>query len=114
MTLFAVLLACVDSPALYMRLAAPGVLRPWNSLKDDAREGAYESVCLRLKNVEQEIMRLKASVAVQRSRRERAETVIEELASWVVMLSDLLRGEFFFCLVARFCESFRCFGLDCS
>src|ERR1041384_1703260 len=26
----------------------------------------------------------------------------------------LLRGEFCFCLVARFCESFRCFCLDCS
>src|SRR3954466_9624901 len=72
----------------------PGVLRPWNSLKDDAREGAYESVCLQLKNVEREIVRLKGSLAVQRSRRERAEVLTEDFASCVVKLSDLLRGEF--------------------
>ena len=71
-------------------------------MKENAREGAYESVSLRLKNAEQEIVRLKGSVAVQRTRRERAEAVVENLASWVVKLSDLLRGEFRFCLVARF------------
>src|SRR3954466_5442167 len=80
----------------------PGVLRPWNSLKDDAREGAYESVCLRLKDVEREIVRLKGYVAVQRTRREHAEAVVENLASWVAKLSDLLRGEFRLCLIARF------------
>ena len=71
-------------------------------MKEDAREGAYEYVCLRMKNAEQEIARLKGSVAVQRTRRERAEAMVENLASWVVKLSDLLRGEFRFCLVTRF------------
>ena len=69
-------------------------------MKEDAREGAYESVCLRLKNAEQEVVRLKGSVAVQRSRHERAEAVLDNLASWVVKLSDLLRGEFRFCSIA--------------
>ena len=45
-------------------------------------------------------MRLKGSVAVQRSRCERAEAVLDNLASWVVKLSDLLRGEFRFCSIA--------------
>ena len=67
-------------------------------MKDDAREGAYESVCLRLKNAEQEIVRLKASMAIHRSRRERAEAMIEELVTWVARLVDVLRGEFCFWL----------------
>ena len=71
-------------------------------MKEDAREGAYESVFLRLKNAEQEVIRLKGSVAVHRSRRERAKVVLDNLASWVVKLSDLLRGEFDFCSTARF------------
>ena len=83
-----------------------GVLRPWNSLKDEAREGAYESVCLRLRNAEQEIVRLKASAAVHRSRRERAEAMIDELASWVSKLADVLRGECCFRLTAWPCGSF--------
>ena len=70
-------------------------------MKEDAREGPYESVCLRLNNAEQEVVRLKGSVAVQRSRRERAEAVLDNLASWVVKLSDLLRGEFRFYSTAR-------------
>ena len=57
---------------------------------------------MRLKDAEREVVRLKGSVAVQRTRRERAEAVVESLASWVVKLSDLLRGEFHLCLVARF------------
>ena len=69
-------------------------------MKEDTRDGAYESVCLRLKNAEQEIMRLKGSVAVHRTRCERAEAVLDNLASWVVKLSDLLRGEFRFCSIA--------------
>ena len=40
--------------------------------------------------------------------------MIDELASWVVRLADVLRGEFRFCLNAWFHESFWCFGLDCS
>ena len=71
-------------------------------MKEDAREGADESICLRLKNAEQEVIRLKGSVDVHRSRRERAEAVLDNLASWVVKLSDLLRGEFHFCSIARF------------
>ena len=70
-------------------------------MKEDAREGACESVCLRLKNAEQEIVRLKGSIAVQRSRSERAEAMLDNLASWVVKLSDLLWGEFNFCSTAR-------------
>ena len=63
-------------------------------MKEDAREGAYESVFLRLKNAEQEVIRLKGSVAFHRSWRERAEAVLDNLAAWVVKLFDLLRGEF--------------------
>ena len=63
-------------------------------MKEDAREGAYESVCLRLKEAEREIVRLKGAFAVQRSKRERAEAVLDSLAAWVVKLSDLLKGEF--------------------
>ena len=70
-------------------------------MKEDAHEGAYESVCLRLKNAKQEVVRLKGAVVIHRSKRERAEVVLENLASWVVKLSDLLRGEFTFCSTAR-------------
>ena len=65
-------------------------------MKEDAREGAYESVCLRLRNAEQEVVRLKGAASVHRSKRERAEAMLDSLASWVVKLSDLLRGEFDF------------------
>ena len=53
-----------------------------------------------MRNAEQEIARLKASVAIHRSRRERAEAMIDELASWVARLADVLRGEFCFYLLA--------------
>ena len=70
-------------------------------MKEDDREGAYESVCLRLRNAEQEVVRLKGVAAIHRSKRERAEAVLDNLASWVVKLSDLLRGESGFCSIAR-------------
>ena len=57
-------------------------------------------MCLRLSNVEQEVVRLKGSVAIHRSKREHAEAVLDDLVSWVVKLSDLLRGEFDFCSTA--------------
>ena len=65
-------------------------------MKEDAREGAYESVCLRLKEAEREIVRLKGDVAVRRSKRERAEVVLDGLAAWMLKLSDLLKREFVF------------------
>ena len=70
-------------------------------MKEDAREGAYESVCLRLKNAKQEVVRLKGAVAIHRSKHKHAEAVLDSLASWVVKLSDLLRGEFTFCSTTR-------------
>ena len=69
-------------------------------MKEDAREGAYESVSLRLKGAEQEIVRLKGAIGVHRSKREHAEAMLDSLASWVVKLSDLPRGEFCFCSAA--------------
>ena len=48
---------------------------------------------MRLKDAERETVRLKGVVAIQRSKRERAEAVLDSLAAWVVKLSDLLRGE---------------------
>src|SRR3954469_16471718 len=98
-----------------------GVSRAWNLLKEDAREGAYESVCLRMKDAEREIVRLKGVVAVQRSKRERAEAVVDGLAAWVVKLPDLLKGEFVFlrlldcmrsfpCVVSDLCSSLRSAG----
>ena len=65
-------------------------------LKEDACEGAYESVCLRLKEAEREIVHLKGAVVVQCSKCERAEAVLDSLATWVIKLSDLLKGEFVF------------------
>ena len=85
---------------MYLAIGHPSVSRAWNLLKDDARKGAYESVCLRLKNAEQEVVRLKGAVAIHRSKSERTEAVLDSLASWVVKLSDLLRGEFDFCSTA--------------
>ena len=67
-------------------------------MREDAREGAYESMCLRLKNAEPEVVRLKGAVAIHCSKRERAEAVLDSLASWVVKLFDLLRGEFYLLL----------------
>ena len=49
-----------------------------------------------LKDVEHEIVHLKGVVAVQRSKRECVEAVLDSLAAWVVKLSDLLKGEFVF------------------
>ena len=48
---------------------------------------------MRLKDVERETVRLKSAIAIQHSKRERAEAVLDSLAVWVVKLSDLLRGE---------------------
>lgn len=50
----------------------------------------------RLKDAEREIVCFKGVVAVQRSKRERAEAVVDGLAAWVVKFSDLLKGEFVF------------------
>ena len=62
----------------------------------------YESIFLRLKDAERETVRLKGVVAIQHSKRERVEAVLDSLAVWVVRLSDLLRGEsvFFDCSTA--------------
>ena len=72
----------------------PGRFSCLEFAEEDAREGAYQSVCLRLKDVEREIVHLNGVVAVQRSKREHAEAVLDSLAAWVVKLSDLLKGEF--------------------
>ena len=77
------------------------MLRSWSSLKEDAREGTYESVCLRLRDAEREVVRLKGDVEVHRSKRERAEAVLDSFGSWVEKLSDLLRGESCCCSISR-------------
>ena len=73
---------------------------------------------MRLKDAEREIVRLKGVVAVQRSKRERAEAVLDSLAVWVVKLSDLLRGESVFLSTAQLHEFFSClvliFALPCE
>ena len=51
---------------------------------------------MRLKEAEREIVLLKGAVAVQRSKRERTEAVLDSLAACVIKLSDLLKGEFVF------------------
>ena len=56
---------------------------------------------LEAKDAEREVFRLKGAVAVHRSKRERAEAVLDSLASWVVKLSDLLRGESCCCSIAQ-------------
>ena len=63
-------------------------------MKEDARQDAYESVCLRLKDAECKVVRLKGAVAVQRSKRECADAALDGIAGWVVKLSDLSKGEF--------------------
>ena len=75
---------------------------------EDAREGAYESVCLRLKKAEREIVRLKGVVAVHRSKRERAEAILDSLAAWVIKLSGLLKGEFVSFRLLDYASSFSC------
>ena len=65
------------------------------------------SVCLRLKDAEREIVHLKGVVAVQRSKRERVEAVLDSLAAWVVKLSDLLKGESVFLRLLDCASSFR-------
>ena len=87
-------------------------------MKEDARESAYEAVCLRLKDAERETVRLKGVVAVHRSKRERAEAVLDGLAEWVVKLSGFLRGESVFLSTARLREFSSClvltFALPCE
>ena len=80
-------------------------------MKEDARESAYEAVCLRLKDAERETVRLKGVVAFHRSKRERAEAVLDGLAEWVVKLSDLLRGQSVFLSSARLQEFSSCLVL---
>ena len=62
---------------------------------------------MRLKNAERETVRLKGVVAIRRSKRERAEAVLDSLAVWVVKLSDLLRGESVFLRLLDCLSSFR-------
>ena len=57
------------------------MLRSWSSLKEDTREGAYESLCVRVRDAERETVRLKGQVAVHRSKRERAEAALGSLVS---------------------------------
>ena len=69
------------------------MLQSWSSLKEDACEGAYESLCVRVRDAEREIIRLKGQVAVHRYKREWAEAVLGGLVSWVSKLSGVLKGE---------------------
>ena len=59
---------------------------------------------MRLKDAKREIVHLKGVVAVQRSKRQRAEAIVDSLAVWVVKLSDLLKGEY--CLRLLDCMKF--------
>ena len=60
---------------------------------------------MRLKDAERETVRLKGVVAVHRSKRERAEAVLNGLVEWVVKLSDFLRESLFFSRLPS-CTSF--------
>ena len=62
-------------------------------MREDAHENAYESLCIRLKDAELENVRLKGVVAVQRSKREQVETVLDDLVSWMSKLSNVMAGE---------------------
>ena len=67
--------------------------RAWRSLKEDAREDEYESLRVRLRDVERENTRLRSVVAIQRPKRERAEAMLEGLAAWLPKLSNAMKGE---------------------
>jgi len=73
---------------------------------------------LRLKDAERETVRLKGVFAVHRSKRERADAVLDGLAEWVVKLSDFLWSESVFLLTARLREFSSClvltFALPCE
>lgn len=82
-------------------------MRSWGSLREDAREDAYESLHVRLKDVEQALVRVKGVAAVERSKRERAEGVIEALGDWMSKLVGVMKGKsssVSFCLVVEFLD----------
>ena len=61
-------------------------------MREDAHEDAYESLRVRLKDVELENSRLKGIAAVQRSKRDRVETALEDLVAWLPKLSGVMEG----------------------
>ena len=81
-------------------------------MKEDARESAYETLRVRLRDADREIGRLKGAVVVHRSKREQAEAMLDGLVAWVQKLSGLLKGELLIC--GRSCASSPCFVRNVS
>ena len=69
-------------------------MRAWSAIKDDAKEDAYESLRVRLKDAEQVLVRVKGVAVVEHSKRERAEGVLDALAAWMSKLVEMMKGEY--------------------
>ena len=62
-------------------------------MREDAREDAYESLHSRLKDVDHTIVWLKGATVVERSKRERAEGVLDGLVAWMTKLTQVMKGK---------------------
>ena len=65
-------------------------MRAWSAIKDDA----YESLRVRLKDAEQALVRVKGVAAIERLKRERAESVMDTLTTWMSKLVEMMKGEY--------------------
>ena len=88
-----------------MLWASTSTVRSWGALREDAREDAYESLHTRLKDVDRALVQMRGLVAVQRSKRERAEGVIEALGDWMLKPVKVMKDE---SLSASFCLVLMC------
>ena len=96
-------------------LASTSTTHAWSSLKEDAREDAYESLHARLKDADHALVRLKGVVTVQRSKREKVEKELDALVVWMAKLFEVIKGDppsvscfilvFGLCVSLLFCDS---------
>ena len=62
-------------------------------MREDAREDAYESLRTRLKDADRTVLRLKGVAAVEHSKHERAEGVLDGLVTWMTKLTQVMKGK---------------------
>ena len=74
-------------------------------MNDAARENAYESMCLRLKDMDQALKATQGVARVQRSKRLRAEAQLEGVVESMKKIAEELKGS----LNVRLCASFALF-----
>ena len=73
---------------LSLKQASSSAPRAWSTMNDAAREDAFESMRLRLKDMNQALMSMQGVAAVQRSKRNRAETQLEAVVEAMKRMAE--------------------------